>query len=114
MTDFNEKEKWIAITSVMKTSQASKMLSKDQRDQLFLKLHRSFAPHLKDNDIQDIEKEIMKLSRDIQGDIAQSVMGMLGDSDKKDAFDETEKLIGKEKTEEIKQKLQEINDENLK
>jgi len=113
MTAFNEKEKWIAITSVMKTSQASKMLTKDQRDQLFLQLHRNFAPHLNDNDVQDIETQIVKLSKDIQGDIAQALTGLLGDRDKKDAFDETEKLIGKEKTDEIKEKLQEINDKNL-
>lgn len=112
--EFTEKEKWIAVTTVMKTAQSSKMLSKDQRDQLFLQLVRDVAPNLTNEDRLDIEQNINKLANDIQVKLASQVMEFLGDGSKKEAFDQTEKLIGKEATDKVKERLQEINDDKLK
>jgi len=112
--DFTEREKWITITTIMKTAQSSKMLSREQRDQLFLHLHRTQSPSLTDSDVREIERNIMDLANDVQDKLIEQVSGMLGTQDKKQAFEEAEKLVGKDEADKIKQKLEEHNDKKLR
>ena len=110
---FSEYEAWIMITTVMKTSEKSKKLSKEQRDQLFLELHRNFAPSLGDNEVKHIEKNIDQLATAIQRVQIEEVMKRLGTSDKEKVFKEAEKIVGIEDVNKIKNTIQEVQDRKL-
>jgi len=114
MPEFSEREKWITITTIMKTSSTSKMLPKESRDQLFLTLHREFAPSLKDEDIRDIESRINQLSRDVTQYSGSEAKKHLGQGDMKETMRQLGDLVGKDKAKEVMDKMSEQNDENLK
>lgn len=114
MTEFTDRENWITITTIMKTSSTSKMLPKDMRDQLFLTLHREFASSLKDEEIKDIEDQINKLSRGVTQFSGSEAMKHIGQGDYKDTMKQLGELVGQEKAKEVMDKMQEHNDEKLK
>lgn len=113
MPKFTERENWITITTIMKTSATSKMLPKEMRDQLFLTLHREFAPSLKDEDIQDIESRINQLSREVMQYSGGEAMKHIGQGDMKETMQQLGSLIGDEKAKEVMDKMSEQNDKNL-
>jgi len=98
LTDFNETEKWIAITSIMKTSEMVKKLPKDMVDYLFIQLRREFAPHLSDEEVRNIEKEIDSLAKSVQKLCFKSATKMLGKGDVKEAIKQLTSIVGKEKS----------------
>jgi len=102
MTDFNEKEKWIAITSIMKTSETVKKLPKEMVDYLFINLRREESPHLTDDDVKDIEKQIMKTSEEVKTMCFNSASKFLGSGDVGEAITQLESIVGKEKSDIIK------------
>jgi hypothetical protein len=107
---FTEREKWIAITSIMKVSSNSKSLSKDQRDQLFLHLHRTHASSLKDPEIKEIEKDIVDLGMEVQKDMIESLLKQMGTQDKKKIYDEAVLHVGKENTDKVMKLLNQEDD----
>jgi len=96
MQEFNEIEKWIAITSIMKTSQKIKQLPKQHIDYLFINLRREYAPHLKDEEVKTIEKLIDRLAKDIQKSSLKTAMKILGQGDQKEAIKQVGEIFGKE------------------
>ncbi len=102
MSDFNETEKWIAITSIMKTSETVKKLPKDMIDYLFINLRRAKAPHLSDDDVKNIEKQIMKTADEVKTMCFKSATKFLGDGDKDEAIKQLTGIVGKEKSDIIK------------
>ena len=105
--ELTPREKWVAITSIMKTSQASKMLTKDQRDQLFLYLHRNHAPELDNPEILQIEKDVVAMGKQITDGMMGEAMKHMGTQDKKEIFEKAEEQVGKENADIIKSKIQE-------
>ena len=99
MTDFNETEKWIAITSIMKTSEIVKKLPKDTVDYLFINLRREEAPHLSDDDVKNIEKEIMKTAEDVKTMCFKSVTKIIGEGkgEQNEAIKQLTNIVGEEK-----------------
>lgn len=97
MNEFNETESWIAITSIMKTSELIKKLPKDMIDYLFIQLRREFAPHLKDDEVRKIESLIDSLAKDVQGKCLKTALKMLGKGDQKEAIKQLENIVGKDK-----------------
>ena len=114
MAVFTERENWITITTIMKTSAISKNLPKEVRDQLFLILHREFAPSLKDEDIRDIESRIVQLSREITQYSGNEAMKRVGSGDLKDTMTELGKLIGNEDAKKIMDKMSEQHDKDMR
>ena len=96
MQELNESEKWIAITSIMKTSQKIKQLPKQHVDYLFINLRRQYASHLSDEEVKNIEKLIDKLAKDIQKSGFKSAMKILGEGDQKEAIKQIDKIFGKQ------------------
>jgi len=94
MQEFNETEKWIAITSIMKTSQKIKQLPKQHIDYLFINLRREYAPHLNDDEIKNIEKLIDNLAKDIQKSGLKTAMKMLGQGDQNEAIKQIKSMFG--------------------
>ena len=111
--ELTPREKWIAITAIMKTSMASKMLTKDQRDQLFLYLHRNHASELDNPEIQQIEKDVVDMGKQITDGMMGEAIKHMGTQDKKEIFEQAEEQVGKENADIIKNKLQEADDKNL-
>lgn len=101
MTDFNEKEKWIAITSIMKTSETVKKLPKEMVDYLFINLRREEAPHLTDDDVKHIEKEIMNTADEVKTMCFKSATKFLGSGDVNEAIKQLTGIVGKEKSDTI-------------
>lgn len=97
MVEFSETEKWIAITSIMKTSETVKKLPKEMIDYLFINLRREEAPHLTDDKVKYIEKQIMKTADEVKTMCFKSATKFLGDSDKGEAIKQLEGIVGKEK-----------------
>ena len=102
LTEFNEKEKWIAITSIMKTSETVKKLPKDMVDYLFINLRREEAPHLTDDDVKHIEKEIMNTAEEVKTMCMKSATKFLGSGDVNEAIKQLTGIVGKEKSDLIK------------
>lgn len=100
MSDFNETEKWIAITSIMKTSELVKKLPKDTVDYLFINLRREEAPHLSDDDVKNIEKQIMKTANQVQAMCFKSVTKIIGEGkgEQNEAIKQLTSIVGKEKS----------------
>lgn len=94
---FGESEKWIAITSIMKTSETMKKLPKEIVEYLFINLRREFASHLSDDEVRSIEKQIDQLAKEVQKRSLKSAMKMLGEGDKKEAIKQLTGIVGKEK-----------------
>ncbi len=94
MQKFNETENWIAITSIMKTSQKIKQLPKPHIDYLFINLRREYAPHLSDDEVRNIEKLIDKLAKDIQKSGLKSAMKILGQGDQNEAIKQIKSMFG--------------------
>lgn len=111
--ELTPREKWIAITAIMKTSQNSKQLTQDQRDQLFLYLHRSHAPELDNPEIQQIERDVVDMGKEITSGMISEASKHMGTQDKKEIFEQAEEQVGKENADIIKNKLQEADDKNL-
>ena len=111
--ELTPREKWVAITAIMKTSQGSKNLTKDQRDQLFLYLHRNHAHQLDNPEIQQIERDVVEMGKSIQAGMIDEALKVMGTQDKEKIFKETEKLIGKDDTDKIIQELQKKDDDKL-
>ena len=101
MTDFNEKEKWIAITSIMKTSETVKKLPKEMVDYLFINLRREEAPHLTDDEVKDIEKQIMNTADEVKTMCFKSATKFLGQGDVSEAIKQLTNIVGKEKSDTI-------------
>jgi len=97
MNEFNETEKWIAITSIMKTSETIKKLPKEMIDYLFINLRREFAPHLKDDEVEKIESLINRLAKEVQKTCFSTATKMLGKGDQKEAIKQLENIVGKQK-----------------
>jgi hypothetical protein len=97
MNEFNESEKWIAITSIMKTSETMKKLPKEIVDYLFINLRREFAPHIKDDEVKKIESLINNLAKEVQKTSFDTATKMLGKGDQKEAIKQLEHIVGKEK-----------------
>jgi len=102
MTDFNESEKWIAITSIMKTSETVKKLPKEMVDYLFINLRREEAPHLTDDDVKNIEKQIMKTADEVKTMCFKSATKFLGKGDIVEAIKQLTGIVGEEKANTIK------------
>jgi len=102
MTDFNEKEKWIAITSIMKTSETVKKLPKEMVEYLFINLRREEAPHLTDDDVKHIEKEIMNTADEVRDMCFKSAKKFLGEGDIVEAIKQLTGIVGEEKAGVIK------------
>ncbi|NIS94950.1 MAG: hypothetical protein GTN97_03370 [Nitrosopumilaceae archaeon] len=96
MNEFTETEKWIAITSIMKTSETMKKLPKEIVEYLFINLRREFASHLDDDQVRNIEKQIDNLAKEVQKRSLKSAMKMLGEGDKKEAIKQLTSIVGKE------------------
>jgi hypothetical protein len=111
--ELTPREKWIAITAIMKTSQNSKNLSREDRDQLFLYLHKNHAPALDNPEIQQIERDVVDMGKAIVSGMMGEATKYMGTEDKKEIFDKAEEKVGKENAEFIKNKLQESNDKDL-
>ena len=102
MTDFNEKEKWIAITSIMKTSETVKKLPKEMVDYLFINLRRAEASHLTDDDVKEVEKQIMKTADEVKDMCFKSATKFLGQGDIVEAIKQLTGIVGEEKAGVIK------------
>jgi len=103
--NYNEKEAWLVITSIMKTSQRVKLLPKQYRDYLFINLRRSYAPHLTDDDIKSIEKYIDGLAKNIQHSVMKNAMKMIGKEDIKEAIKQIGSIFGKEDAKEVQKMI---------
>ena len=97
MVDFNETEKWIAITSIMKTSETVKKLPKEMIDYLFINLRRAEAPHLSDDDVKHIEKQIMKTADEVKTMCFDTAKKFLGKGDINEAIKQLTGIVGEEK-----------------
>ncbi len=113
MVDFTERENWITITTIMKTSSISKNLPKDVRDQLFLSLHRQFAGSLGNDDIKDIEAQIVKLSKEVMMFSGSEAMKMIGTGDMKETMNQLGQLIGKDDAKKIMDTMAQQHDKEL-
>ena len=102
LTDFNEKEKWIAITSIMKTSATVKQLPKEMVDYLFINLRREEAPHLTDDDVKFIEQQIMNTAEEVKTMCFKSATKFLGEGDVNEAIKQLTGIVGEEKASVIK------------
>lgn len=80
----------------MKTSQRIKVLPKESIDYLFINLRREYAPHIKDEEIKNIEKLIDKLAKDIGKSGLKTAMKMLGQGDQKEAIKQIKELFGQQ------------------
>lgn len=109
MTEFNEKEKWIAITSIMKTSATVKQLPKEMVDYLFINLRREEASHLTDDDVKDIEKQIMNTAEEVKTMCFKSATKFLGSGDQNEAIKQLSGIVGKEKSDVIKKLFGKFN-----
>lgn len=98
MSKLSEFEQWIAIMSIMKTSETMKTLPKDIVDYLLINLRREFAPSLKDDNIEFVNKEINVVAKEVQKACGKSAMKMLGDGDKKEAIKQLASIVGNEKS----------------
>lgn len=105
--EYNEKDAWLVITTVMKTSQRVKKLPKEYRDYLFINLRRTYAPHLSDKDIRSIEKYIDGLAKNIQQALVTNVKKMLGKEDVKEAIKKLGEITSKEDAELAKKLIDE-------
>ena len=105
MGDYNEREAWLVITSVMKTSARVKLLPKNYRDYLFINLRKSYAPHLTDNEIKSIEKYIDELAKNIQKSVMKNAMKMLGKGDIKEAIKQIGSIFGKDDAKEVQKMI---------
>lgn len=94
--EFNERDAWLVITAVMKTSERVKKLPKEYRDYLFLNLRRTYAPHLSDSDVRSIEKYIDGLAKNIQQALLKNVKKFLGKTDIKEAIKKLGEVTSKE------------------
>lgn len=97
MIEFSETEKWIAITSIMKTSETVKKLPKEMVDYLFINLRRAEAPHLSDDNVKRIEKEIMKTADEVKKMCFDSAKKFLGKGDVNEAIKQLTGIVGEEK-----------------
>jgi len=94
--NFDMIHRWIAITTVMKTSSRVKVLPKPFRDQLFMSLKTTYAPEITDDQVKQIEEFIDNLSKDIQKSLMRSASKFLGKDDIKEAIKKVKGLFGKE------------------
>jgi len=99
MTEFSETEKWIAITSIMKTSETVKTLPKETVDYLFINLRREKAPHLSDDKVKDIEKQIMKTADEVKTMCFKTVTKIIGEGkgEQNEAIKQLKNIVGDEK-----------------
>lgn len=105
MEKYNEREAWLVITSVMKTSARVKLLPKQYRDYLFINLRRSYAPHLTDTEVKSIEKYIDELAKNIQHSVMKNAMKMLGKGDIKEAIKHIGSIFGKDDAKEVQKMI---------
>ena len=105
MANYNEREAWLVITSVMKTSSRVKLLPKNYRDYLFTNLRRSYAPHLTDKEIKSVENYIDGLAKNIQQSVMRNTMKMLGKGDMKEAIKHIGSIFGKDDAKEVQKMI---------
>lgn len=105
--NYNEREAWLVITSVMKTSSRVKLLPKNYRDYLFINLRKSYAPHLSDTEIKSIEKYIDELAKNIQKSVMKNAMKMLGKGDIKQAIKQIGSIFGRDDAKEVQKMIDE-------
>jgi len=92
-----ELERWIAIMSIMKTSENIKKMDKQNVDFLLINLRREFAPSLDDDQITMVNKEIDYVANDVKKLCVKVTTKMLGEGDKKEAIKQLTGLVGKDK-----------------
>jgi hypothetical protein len=97
MNSLTELERWIAIMSVMKTSESIKKMDKNNVDYLLINLRREFAPNLDDDQIEFVNKEINYVADDVKKACVKFTTKMLGEGDKKEAIKQLTGLVGKDK-----------------
>lgn len=97
MNSLTELERWIAIMSIMKTSENIKKMEKQHVDYLLVNLRREFAPNLDDDKIEMVNKEINYVAEDVKNACMKITTKMLGDSDKTEAIKQLTGLVGKDK-----------------
>src|SRR3990167_3529680 len=66
MTEFTDKEKWICILTIFKTSQFTKLIPKQARQTLEDMLRKKFCQQIDYEQWRDIEYQIIKLSKTVQ------------------------------------------------
>ena len=101
MNQLSEMERWIAIMSIMKTSENIKKMPKEAQDFLLINLRREFASSLTDDNIDFVNKQINEISKDIKGMCMKSISKFLGKSDIPEAIKQLTNIIGKDKSDTI-------------
>ena len=97
MNSLTELERWIAIMSVMKTSENIKSMPKEVVDYLLINLRREFAPNLDDDKIEMVNKEINYVADDVKKACLRIATKMMGEGDHKEAIQQLIGLVGKDK-----------------
>lgn len=97
MNSLTELERWIAIMSIMKTSENVKSMPKDVVDYLLINLRREFAPKLDDDQITMVNKEIDYVADDVKKSCFKIATKMMGEGDKTEAIKQLTGLVGKDK-----------------
>lgn len=97
MNSLTELERWIAIMSIMKTSENIKKMEKDSVDYLLINLRREFAPNLDDDKIEMVNKEINYVADDVKKACYKVATKMMGEGDQKEVVKQLEHLVGKDK-----------------
>ena len=113
-TTFSQKEACICINSILKTSNFYKQLPQDQRGQLILFLKEKYFPSITNEEIRSIEQGIVDQSGVIMVDLAKYGLNVFGISQMKKGFEALEKLVGKNTSDKLKEKMNDLTKSEMK
>lgn len=110
-TEFSQRELCICINSILKTSEFYKNMEQETRSNLVLFLKEKYFPKLTNEEVRAVEASIIDLANNkITFELLKSA-SHLPISEIKKGLGIMEKLLGKEKAQEMQNKLQGFKDQ---